>query len=132
MKNFLKSFLALVLMAVAFTSCNNDGATMPESSPEASDNAETTIEGIVGKWERRNAEGHYILTLTSEGTGKLISYEQTASATENFRYSVTDKGIVVEWGKLKTETYHAVLTVDGKYLVFDNGSSVYVYKKKEK
>lgn len=122
--------LAIGIMATAFTSCNY--APKHEGNTKAPENAQTAINELVGVWERRTAEVHYSLSLASDGTGKLLSYGQASTTTQKFSYTVTDNGIVVEWDKLSKETYHAVLTVDGKYLVLDNGSNVYVYKKRGK
>lgn len=126
----ISKLLVFVISMVIFTSCFSDGSSKIESWFEDSNNDVTTVDELVGKWERRNSEGRYYLSITAEGTGKLISYEQTEYTTEKFKYKVTDKGIEVDWGKLKKETYHAVLTVDDKYLVLDNGRNVFVYKRK--
>lgn len=128
--NGISRLLVFVISMVIFTSCFSDGSSKIESWFEDSNNDVTTVDELVGKWERRNSEGRYYLSIMAEGTGKLISYEQTEYTTEKFKYKVTDKGIEVDWGKLKKETYHAVLTVDDKYLVLDNGRNVFVYKRK--
>lgn len=130
MNKTVKSILALAVGVVALTSCSNGGTSKADSKPEVTDGTEITVDEFIGKWERHNAEGHYSLSIEADGTGKLISYGQSSSTTENFKYTVTGKGVVFEWGKLSKETYHAVLTVDGNYLVFDNGSVIFVYKKK--
>ena len=120
--------MLVMLMSMTFASCHDDSAR-EGTGAEASGNAETTAEELCGKWERRSVEGIYTLFITQEGTGKLVSYEHASSATEKFKYTITDKGVVVDWGKLRKETYYASLTVDGKYLVLDNESTIYVYKK---
>lgn len=123
--------LLCCITCLTFSSCY-DGAPKADINIEASGDVEVTSAEIIGKWERRTSDRHYVLSLTPEGKGRLVIYEQAASATETFKYAITDKGVVVEWGKLKKETYHAVLTVDGKYLVLDDGNNVFVYKKREK
>lgn len=123
--------LLCCVASLAFTACN-DGPSKEDSKTETPDNAETTADELVGTWERHNADAFYILSLKSDGTGKLVYHENAASNTEPFRYTVTGNSIVVEYGKFKKQTYTASLTRDGKYLVFDDGSSVYVYKKRGK
>lgn len=121
--------LLCCVASLAFTACN-DGPSKENSKTETPDNAETTADELVGTWERHNADAFYILSLKSDGTGKLVFHENSASDTEQFRYTVTDESFVVEYNKLKKDKYTISLTRDGKYLVFDDGSSLYTYKKR--
>lgn len=121
--------LFVMLLSVTLMACHNHAS---QGYTKTEEDAETRAEEIVGKWEHHSAEGFHILHIASDGSGRLVSYDHASSATEKFTYTVTDEGVVVDWDKLTKETYYAVLTVDGKYLVLDNGSSVMVYKKKGK
>lgn len=107
------------------------GSSDGESKTETTD-AKNTVDELIGNWERRTSEVHNTLYIMKDGKGKLVSYGQATSTTEKFDYTVTDNYVVVKWNTLTKEKYHAVLTVDGKYLVLDNGSSVFVYKKRGK
>lgn len=125
------TILLCCIVSLAFLSCH-DGSFSENAQAETSAEAGISVDGIVGKWERQSAEVHYDLSVNPDGTGKLVSYEQSAQATIDFTYTVMGEKIVFKSNKLIKDAYHAVLTTDGKYLVLDNGSSVYVYKRRER
>lgn len=127
MKNIV---ILLSIVCMAFTSCGVKDTGKGDDG-DVSASLLVDIEDMVGKWERYGPENHYVLDVNANGTGELVIYEMTVAAKEKFTMERTEKGIIIKWGNGNREKYHAVLTTDGQYLVVDNGTNYYVYRKRK-
>lgn len=129
MNKTFKTILAIAIGVAAFTSCNDSTKL---NNKAASEEAKKAIGTAIQKWVRHTSEGMYTLYFTSDSTGKLVLYENESSTTYHFKYKLVDEDIIVKRRGFNSETYHLSYTVDGNYLVCDNGHNVYVYKKLSK